>query len=134
VPPTTGEITLPLTRWRQGDQSALDRLFPLIRTELRRIAFRRLQREPAGQPLQPSSLVQETFVRLLPHQQGEWQNRAHFFAVASTVMRHVLVDHARHRLRAKRGGAVVHVSLDAAAVLSPEQVDETSQSTWPCGG
>ena len=124
MPPTTGEITQLLTSWRQGDQSALDRLFPMIRTELRRIAFRRLQREPTGQPLQPSSLVQETFVRLLSNQQGEWQNRAHFFAVASTVMRHVLVDHARHRLRSKRGGAAVHVSLDAAAVLSPEQVDE----------
>jgi RNA polymerase sigma-70 factor (ECF subfamily) len=124
VPPTTGEITQLLTSWRQGDPSALDRLFPMIRTELRRIAFRRLQREPTGQPRQPSSLVQETFVRLLSNQQGGWQNRAHFFAVASTVMRHVLVDHARHRLRSKRGGAALHVSLDAAAVLSPEQVDE----------
>jgi RNA polymerase sigma-70 factor (ECF subfamily) len=124
VPPTTGEITQLLTSWRQGDQSALNRLFPLIRTELRRIAFRRLQREPNGGPLQPSSLVQETFLRLLPNQQAGWQNRAHFLAVASTVMRHVLVDHARHRRRSKRGGAAVHVSLDAAAVLSPEQVDE----------
>lgn len=120
----TSEITQLLASWRAGDQSALDRLFPLIRRDLYRIAQRHLRRELPGR-LQPSSLVQETFVRLLPERETGWQNRAHFFAVACTVMRHVLVDHARQRKRSKRGGpAAVRVPLDAAVVLSPEQVDE----------
>jgi RNA polymerase sigma factor (TIGR02999 family) len=72
--------------------------------------------------MQPSSLVQEAFLRLLPG--AEWQNRAHFFAAASQVMRHVLVDYARDRRRVKRGGAAVHISVDAAVVLSPEQVEQ----------
>ena len=72
--------------------------------------------------MQPSSLVQEAFLRLLPG--AGWQNRAHFFAVASQVMRHVLVDYARDRRPVKRGGAAVHISVDAAVVLSPEQVEQ----------
>ena len=74
--------------------------------------------------MQPSSLVQEAFLRLLPEGQAGWHDRSHFFAVASQVMRHVLVDYARQRRCAKRGAAAVHVPLDAAAALSPEQVDE----------
>jgi RNA polymerase sigma factor (TIGR02999 family) len=109
--PGTAEITRLLATWQQGDQSALEELFPLIRTELQRIALRRLQHEQGGRPVQPSSLVQETFVQLLSRQQAAWQNRGHFFAVASTVMRHLLVDHARHRHREKRGGVAVHVPL-----------------------
>ena len=73
--------------------------------------------------MQPSSLVQEAFLRLLPGAPVEWQNRAHFFAVASQVMRHVLVDHARERRRQKRGGGAIHVPLEAAALLSPQQVE-----------
>jgi RNA polymerase sigma factor (TIGR02999 family) len=72
--------------------------------------------------MQPSSLVQEAFLRLLPG--AGWKNRAHFFAVASQVMRHVLVDYARDRRRVKRGAAAVHISVDAAVVLSPEQVEQ----------
>lgn len=122
--PGTAEITRLLATWQQGDQSALEELFPLIRTELQRIALRRLQHEQGGRPVQPSSLVQETFVQLLSRQQAAWQNRGHFFAVASTVMRHLLVDHARHRHREKRGGVAVHVPLEATDTLSPEQVEE----------
>jgi RNA polymerase sigma factor (TIGR02999 family) len=73
--------------------------------------------------VQPSSLVQEAFVRLLPCADTEWRNRVHFFAVASQIMRHILVDHARERSRQKRGADVVHVPIDAAVVLSPQQVD-----------
>jgi RNA polymerase sigma factor (TIGR02999 family) len=73
---------------------------------------------------QPSSLVQEAFLRLLPDQEAGWRNRTHFFAVASLVMRNVLVDYARARRSAKRGGAAVHIPIDAAVVLSPEQLDE----------
>ena len=74
--------------------------------------------------MQPSSLVQEAFLRLLPGVNAGWRDRAHFFAAASQVMRHVLVDYARDRRRVKRGGAPVHVPIDAAVVLSPEQVEQ----------
>ena len=118
-----GEITRLLAGWREGDRGALDNLFPLIRTELYRLARRHLGRENKNHAMQPSSLVQEAFLRLLPGAGVEWENRAHFFAVASQVMRHVLVDYARERRRAKRGGAAVHIPVDAAVVLSPQQVE-----------
>ena len=118
-----GEITRLLGGWRAGDRSALDRLLPLVRVELTRLARRHLAREGRHHGMQPSSLVQEAFLRLLPGPDVPWQSRAHFFAVASQVMRHVLVDHARERLRQKRGGGAVHVPIDAAVVLSPQQIE-----------
>src|SRR5262245_45738374 len=118
-----GEITELLTGWRQGDRTALDRLAPMIRLELEQMARRHLAREGKGNVMQPSSLVQDAYLRLLPGVDFDWRNRAHFFAVASQVMRHVLVDHARDRKRVKRGGGALHVPIDAAAVLSPAQVD-----------
>ena len=119
-----GEITGLLANWRGGDRGALDRLLPLIHTELHRLARRHLGRERNDHSMQPSSLVQEAFLRILPGVDAGWRDRAHFFAVASQVMRHVLVDYARQRQRAKRGGAAVHIPIDAAVVLSPDQVDE----------
>ena len=119
-----GEITRLLAGWRQGDRAALDELWPLIRTELHRLARRHLGRERKNHTIQPSSLVQEAFLRLLPGRDAGWQNRAHFLSVASQVMRHVLVDHAREQLRQKRGGGTVHIPIDAAVVLSPEQVEQ----------
>jgi RNA polymerase sigma factor (TIGR02999 family) len=121
---TAQDITGLLAGWRGGDQAALDRLLPLIQRELRRIALRHLAQERKGHSVQPSSLVQEAFLRLLPARDNEWQDRAHFFAVASQVMRHVLVDHARRRSREKRGGAPVHIPIEMAVVLSPDQVEE----------
>ena len=118
------EITRLLASWQQGDRAALDHLVPLIRRELDLIARHHLKREGKGNCVQPSSLVQEAFLRLLPHPNVEWQNRAHFFAVASKVMRHVLVDHAREKRRQKRGGAAVHVPIDSAIVLTVDQLDE----------
>jgi RNA polymerase sigma-70 factor, ECF subfamily len=118
-----GEITQLLGGWRAGDRSALDRLVPLVRAELTRLARHHLAREGRRDAMQPSSLVQEAFLRLLPGADVPWQSRAHFFAVASQVMRHVLVDHARERLRQKRGGGAVHVPIDAAVVLSPQQIE-----------
>lgn len=119
-----GEITGLLAGWREGDRTALDRLLPLIRAELHRLARRHLGRERKNHTMQPSSLVQEAFLRLLPGADPGWRNRAHFFAVASQVMRHVLVDYARERLRQKRGGAAVHIPIDAAVVLSSQQVEQ----------
>jgi RNA polymerase sigma-70 factor, ECF subfamily len=119
-----GEITGMLAGWREGDQAALDRLLPLIDSELHRLARRHLARERKSHTMQPSSLVQEAFMRLLPGVDAGWSNRAHFFAVASQVMRHILVDYARQRRREKRGGAAAHIPIDAAVVLSPDQVEE----------
>ena len=118
-----GEITRLLAGWRAGDNSALDRLLPLIRAELVRLARRHLAHERQHPAMKPSSLVQEAFLRLLPGAQVDWHNRVHFFAVASQVMRHVLVDYARERLRQKRGGGAVHIPIEAAVVLSPQQVE-----------
>lgn len=120
----TSQISGLLANWREGDRDALDRLLPLIRNELHRIARRHLVRERKSYAMQPSSLVQEAFLRLLPGANAGWRDRAHFFAAASQVMRHVLVDHARDRRRVKRGEAAVHIPVDAAVVLSPGQVDE----------
>ena len=119
-----GEITGLLAGWRQGDRAALDRLIPLVRKELSHIARHHLGRMRTSDRMQPSSLVQEAFLRLLPDADVGWRSRSHFFAIASLVMRHVLVDYARARRSGKRGGAAVHVPIDAAVVLSPEQLDE----------
>ena len=118
------EITGLLTSWRGGDPAALERLLPLIQRELHRIAQRHLAHERKGHSMQPSSLVQEAFLRLLPGCDLQWRDRAQFFAAASCVMRHVLVDHARKRRRVKRGKAPVHIPIDEAVVLSPDQVEE----------
>ena len=119
-----GEITGLLAGWQQGDHAALDRLIPLVRKELSRIARHHLGRMRNSDRMQPSSLVQEAFVRLLPDAEVGWRNRSHFFAIASLVMRHILVDYARARRSGKRGGTAVHVPVDAAVVLSREQLDE----------
>jgi len=118
-----GNITRLLAGWRDGDAAALDELLPLIRAHLRRIANRQLAREPKNHTIQPSSLVQEAFVRLLPGAGDGWQNRQHFFSIISRVMRHVLVDHARARLRVRRGGGAVHLPLDESIALSTDQVE-----------
>jgi RNA polymerase sigma factor (TIGR02999 family) len=117
-----GDITRLLAGWREGDRAALDQLLPLIRTELHRLARRHLGRDRKNHIMQPSSLVQEAFLRLLPG--TGWRNRVHFFAVASQVMRHILVDYAREMRRVKRGGGAIHIPVDATAVLSPEQVEQ----------
>jgi RNA polymerase sigma factor (TIGR02999 family) len=119
-----GEITRLLASWREGDHAALDELWPLIRTELHRIARRHLGRERKNHTIQPSSLVQEAFIRLLPGADAGWQNRAHFFGVASQVMRHVLVDYARERLCQKRRGNAAHIPIDASELMSPAQMEQ----------
>jgi RNA polymerase sigma-70 factor (ECF subfamily) len=118
------DITKMLADWRNGDRAAVERLLPLVGAELQRLARRHLRSERKNHTLQPSSLVQEAFLRLLPGAGAGWRNRAHFFAVASHVMRYILVDYARQRRRVKRGGAAVHIPVDAAVVLSPDQVEE----------
>lgn len=119
-----GEITRLLAGWRQGDRSAFDELWPLIRTDLLGLARRHLNHERKNHTIQPSSLVQEAFVRLMPEAGSGWHDRIHFYAVASQIMRHVLVDYARRRLRQKRGSGAVHIPIDAALVLASEQIEQ----------
>lgn len=107
-------VTELLVRWRGGDKAALDALMPLVYSELRRIANRYLQAERSDHTLQSTALVHEAYVRLTNQQLPQWQNRAHFFAVAAQLMRQVLVDHARSHRASKRGGEVYKLALDDA--------------------
>jgi RNA polymerase sigma factor (TIGR02999 family) len=114
---TQTDVTRLLADWGRGDRSALDRLTPLVYAELRRIAARQLRREEPGHTLQPTALVNEAFVRLCGGSPMQWQDRAHFYSVCATVMRHILTDHARAQLRDKRGAGAVHVPLDEAETI-----------------
>src|SRR5271163_2695699 len=111
-----GEITLLLRAWSEGDQSALERLAPIVYGELHRLAGRYMKRERPGHSLQTTALVNEAYMRLVDYKRMEWQNRAHFFAVSAQLIRRILVEHAR-RHNLKRGGSLQHVSLDEVAVV-----------------
>lgn len=115
------EVTQLLADWSHGDQSALDRLMPLVYDELRRLAHRHMARERGQHTLQTTALVNEAYLRLVEQKDVHWQNRAHFFAIAAQMMRRILIDYARKRGYAKRGGGAPHVPLDEAAVLSEER-------------
>ena len=115
-----GDISGILRAWGDGDQSALDRLTPIVYDELHRLARRYMKQERPGHSLQTSALVNEAYLRLVNYERMEWQNRAHFFAVSAQLMRRILVDHAR-RHNLKRGGGVEHVALEEAAVVGGGQ-------------
>ena len=116
--PKPPNITQLLVAWNQGDQEALAQLTPLVYRELHRLAHGYLAGERRGHVLQTTGLVNEAFVRLIDGQQVEGQNRAHFFGVAATLMRHILVQFAREQQAAKRGGQALQVSLSEAAAVS----------------
>ncbi|MEZ4586642.1 MAG: sigma-70 family RNA polymerase sigma factor [Gemmatimonadales bacterium] len=122
--PTTHVVTRLLGDLQAGDESAAERLVPLIYSELHGIAERQMRNEREGHTLQPTALVHEAFLKLVDQRAG-WQNRAQFFGVAAQVMRRILVDHARRRRAQKRGGGEVQVTLDdvAADVGSPASLD-----------
>jgi RNA polymerase sigma factor (TIGR02999 family) len=109
-----GDVTQLLAQWRSGDREALDRLMPLVYQELRAIAGRYLRNERPGHTLQSTALVHEAYVRLIDQTRSDWRSRAHFFGVAATIIRNILVDHARARNAVKRGGAAAALSLDDA--------------------
>jgi RNA polymerase sigma-70 factor, ECF subfamily len=123
APAPPGEVTQLLLAWRQGDRAALDRLIPLVYTELHRMAERHLRRERPGHTLQPSAIVNELYMKLLGRQGADWQDRAHFFAVAAQSMRRILVEHARHRDAKKRGGQGTRYLLDTVVLTEPRAVD-----------
>jgi RNA polymerase sigma factor (TIGR02999 family) len=119
------EITQLLVAWSDGQRDALDRLVPLVYDDLRRLAAGYMVREPREHSLQPTALVHEAYVRLVDQRSVQWRNRAHFFGVAASMMRRILVDHARAKRAEKRGGDVEHVTLvgDEVAVDGPNRVD-----------
>ena len=115
------EVTQPLIDLSRGDQAALEGLMPLVYEELRRIAHRYMRRKRVGHTLQTTALINEAYLRLIEQQYVQWQSCAHFFAIAAHLMRCILVDYARTRTRAKRGGGALRVSLNEAAVSSEWQ-------------
>ena len=115
------EVTQLLADWSKGDRSALDKLFPLVHAELRRIARRQMSQERPGHTLQATALVNEAYLKLAGQHGFELQDRAHFFAVCAQVMRHILIDHARAHARDKRGGGVIQVSLNETSAIVGEK-------------
>jgi|SRR5579871_566023 len=120
----TGEITGLLAQWSTGDQAALDALVPILYDELRRMASNYMRSERADHLLQTTALVHEAYLRLVGRENVECRTRAGFFTVAAQVMRHVLVDDARGRHRAKRGDGVPPLRLDEAALVSDDRAAE----------
>jgi len=120
VPATSQDVTRLLQAWNDGDETALDRLIPLVEDELRRLARAYMRRERQGHTLQATELVNEAFLRLAGTRHVDWQDRAHFVGIAARLMRQVLVDHARSRGYQKRGGAAGRVPLDEARLEPAE--------------
>lgn len=118
------DVTGLLIEWRQGDKAALDKLTPLVYDEIRRIAHRYMQGEREGHTLQTTALVNEAYLRLAGQHKVDWQDRAHFFAVTAQVMRHILIDHARRRHYAKRGGGAQQVTFDEAVAMPQQRARE----------
>jgi len=114
ITPGENEVSQLLINWRDGDKAAFDRLVGLVHHELRRIARRYMRRERAGHTLESAALVNEAYLRLVEVSRIDWQNRAHFFAIAAKLMRRILVDHARSRKYSKRGGAQQMLALSEA--------------------
>jgi RNA polymerase sigma factor (TIGR02999 family) len=119
--PSPSDVTRLLRQWGEGDQEALNRLVPLMYGELRRLAHQRLRRDEWNRSLDTTALVHDAYLKLVDIQQARFQDRAHFLAMASRVMRRLLVDQARARRAAKRGGSVAAVELDDALQVSDEQ-------------
>jgi len=121
--PDPQEVSRLLSAWSAHDPAARDALMPIVYAELRRLAHAYMRRERAGHTLQTSALVNEAYLRLVDVERMEWRGRGHFFAMAATLMRRILVDHARDRARDKRGGRVVFTSLADKAIAPAANVD-----------
>ena len=117
------DVSALLQAWSEGDQSALDRLTPIVYDELHRLARHYMSGERSAHSLQTTALVNEAYLRLVDYKRMQWQNRAHFFAVSAQLMRRILVDHAR-RHNLKRGAGVLHVSLEEAAVIGDDRDED----------
>jgi len=118
------EVTTLLAAWSKGDQSALNKVMPLVYAELHRIAHRAWSQHQPSQTLQPTALINEAYLKLANAENASFQDRCHFFAVASTAMRQVLVNHAKSRLTGKRGGGQVEVSIDDVQPAVHQEAEE----------
>lgn len=129
----SNQVTVLLRKWSEGDENALEQLTPLVYDELHRLAHRHMRRESAGHVLQTSALINEAYLRLVDQPRIQWESRAHFFGIAARLMRRILVDDARKRNSAKRGGSLIQVPLDEVENLAQQQaanvvaVDEALQ-------
>ncbi|MFN2533033.1 MAG: sigma-70 family RNA polymerase sigma factor [Pyrinomonadaceae bacterium] len=124
MPKLPDEVTQLLLSWNSGNEQALDELIPLVYSELRRLASLYMGRERSNHTLQTSALINEAYLRLVDQQKVEWQDRAHFFAVASQVMRNILIDHARRYQSAKRGAGAQHVPLEESIIVNSQKASE----------
>lgn len=117
------DITRLLHEWQNGSQDAFERLIPVVYKELREVASRQLTREWRHDQLQITAVVNEAYLKLFRQREVDWQNRGHFFAIAAQLMRRILIDHARHGTRQKRGGITTPVELDQALSIPTDPVD-----------
>ena len=124
APHSPSEVTDLLVAWSNGEREALDRLLPLVYEELRRLAHSRLRHERAEHTLQTTALVHEAYLRLVDQKRAGWQSRGQFFAIAAQMMRRVLVDYARRRKGAKRGGNIPKVAIDEAVVAANQPSED----------
>jgi len=120
-PVDAGQVTGMLRKWSSGDQTVAESLTPVIYGELRRLAEAYLHGERSGHTLQPTALIHEAYLRLVNHTQRDWDSRSHFFRFAARLMRHILVDHARSRRAAKRGGGIHEITLTDLNAGVPER-------------
>jgi RNA polymerase sigma factor (TIGR02999 family) len=118
------EITELLAEWSEGNQAALDQLYPLVYNELRRLAHGYLRRERKGHTLQTTALINEAYLRLVDQKHVHWANRSHFFGISAQIMRRILIDHARRYEYSKRGGGAQRISLDEGAVVAKQRARE----------
>lgn len=123
MPPTPSDVTRLLQRWSDGDRAALDQLVPMVYDHLRRVAHHRLRDEDASPSLNTTGLVHEAYIKLIDLRRARFRDRAHFLAMASRVMRRLLIDHARARRAARRGGGVAAAELTDALAISDSQAD-----------
>lgn len=121
---SSSDITGLLVDWSNGDQSALDKLLPLVEKELHRLAHSYMRRENPDHTLQTTALVNEAYLKLIDQKKTRWQNRAHFFGIAATLMRRILMNYARDQKRKKRPSSLIQVSLSELAAISLKQSDE----------
>jgi RNA polymerase sigma factor (TIGR02999 family) len=121
---TRQQVTQLLGDWRGGDEAALEKLFPLVQPELHRLAHHYMSRERAGHTLQTTAVLNEAYLRLVKDAEPRWQNRTHFVAAAAQLMRRIMVDHARERRALKRGGGMLKVTFDEAALVTETRSDE----------
>ena len=122
--PVAPDVTSLLKKLADGNQEAATKLIPVIYHELHRLAVGHLRHERPDHTLQPTALVHEAYIKLVAQRNADWQSRTHFFAVASQLMRRILVDYARRQLRAKRGGREAKLSLEEVLLVSPNRPDK----------